>query len=197
MDPLSKVHVGWTELLIFHLRSYSVCVASIVRVTTFDQFTVEDPLYTTVLTSIWTSVEQSLGIVCACLPVLKPLFGRALNFSTHRDDPAEHTSTSNPNTIGMSKRNIKSRWRALDESDNASFARLREEELAGIGLEALLGGEQAVAEATVSRNGPKAPVQPHVKTNVTSGSPVEDVAIPAKAIMKNLSIEQRYDNRSP
>ncbi|KAI4276013.1 MAG: hypothetical protein LQ337_002788 [Flavoplaca oasis] len=49
------------------------CTASIVRVVAFDQVELEDITYTLVTASVWTATEQSLGIVCACLPTIRPL----------------------------------------------------------------------------------------------------------------------------
>lgn len=49
------------------------CIASIVRVVAFDQVRLEDVTFTLVTASIWTAIEQSIGIVCACLPNIRPL----------------------------------------------------------------------------------------------------------------------------
>ncbi|KAI4168742.1 MAG: hypothetical protein LQ343_006178 [Gyalolechia ehrenbergii] len=54
------------------------CTASIVRVIAFDQVKLEDITYTLVTASIWTTIEQSIGIVCACLPTTRPLIKRFL-----------------------------------------------------------------------------------------------------------------------
>ncbi|KAF3762737.1 hypothetical protein M406DRAFT_18111, partial [Cryphonectria parasitica EP155] len=57
----------------FLLGSF-VCVTSILRILAFRTSKQSDPTYTTIDTATWSSVEQSLGIVCACLPTLRPLF---------------------------------------------------------------------------------------------------------------------------
>ncbi|KAI9886879.1 MAG: hypothetical protein M1823_001315 [Watsoniomyces obsoletus] len=52
-----------------------VCVASIVRVPYLWMLTTSgDPTWYSVNAAIWTMVEVDLGIVCACLPVMRPLF---------------------------------------------------------------------------------------------------------------------------
>lgn len=59
----------------------SVCIVSILRIVAFDGSKTDDPLYTTIDTAMWSSVEQSVGIICACLPTLRPLFRRIYDVS--------------------------------------------------------------------------------------------------------------------
>ena len=99
-------------------------VASVVRVITFNQLKLKDETYTNIEPAIWTVVEQSLGITCACLPTLRPLFGRLL-FGTHtttssnkfgRDGDINLTKMSyKPSTLGRG-----------DEESTTGFARLPE-----------------------------------------------------------------------
>lgn len=51
----------------------SVCVVSVLRITSFDFNTLDNPTYVSVVPSTWSSIEQSVGIICACLPTLRPL----------------------------------------------------------------------------------------------------------------------------
>lgn len=61
----------------------SACVASIVRVVAFDWIDFNDITYTMVPATIWTAIEQSVGIISACLPTTRPLFGRLLRNIQH------------------------------------------------------------------------------------------------------------------
>ncbi|KAL8853013.1 MAG: hypothetical protein Q9221_002161 [Calogaya cf. arnoldii] len=54
------------------------CIASIVRVVAFNQVNFEDVTYTMVDVEIWTIMEQSIAIICACLPTTRPLIARFL-----------------------------------------------------------------------------------------------------------------------
>ena len=52
----------------------------------------DDISYTIVAPSIWTNVEQSMGIICACLSTLRPLLSHALpgvikSFKNSTNDP--------------------------------------------------------------------------------------------------------------
>lgn len=63
--------------LLTHTDRFRVCVASWIRV----RYLVEakdttDPTWVSGETATWSSIESSLGIVSACLPVLRPLFSR-------------------------------------------------------------------------------------------------------------------------
>lgn len=96
-----------------------VWVASIVRVTTFDQLNPADETYTGIAPAIWTEVEQSLGIVCACLPCLRPLLGHFFVGSTFHGTTAAGTTDVNSRDIQLGKRGNES---------TAGFARLAEQQ---------------------------------------------------------------------
>ncbi|OQE37327.1 hypothetical protein PENCOP_c010G03362 [Penicillium coprophilum] len=53
-----------------------VCIVSIIRIVSFESAVLADPTYTSIGPATWSSVEQSVGIICACLPTLRPLFRR-------------------------------------------------------------------------------------------------------------------------
>ncbi|KAL4918830.1 hypothetical protein BDW62DRAFT_200472 [Aspergillus aurantiobrunneus] len=57
---------------IFLMGSF-VCVVSLLRIISFDASDRRDPTYTQVPSSTRSSVGQGTGIVCACLPTLRPL----------------------------------------------------------------------------------------------------------------------------
>ena len=60
-------------------------MSSILRVLAYNPQQVIDGTYSTVGTVTWSSVEQGLGIVCACLPTFGPLFVACLpNRTTKR-----------------------------------------------------------------------------------------------------------------
>lgn len=59
------------------LRNYSVCIAGIVRLVVLNNNThSDDATWTIAPVFLWSCVEPFLGIVCACLPTLSPLFRR-------------------------------------------------------------------------------------------------------------------------
>ncbi|KAL8967476.1 MAG: hypothetical protein Q9183_002902 [Haloplaca sp. 2 TL-2023] len=66
------------SLTAIFLLGLLACVASIVRVTSFDEVVWTDISYTIVGPTVWTTVEQSMGIICACLSTLRPLLTRLL-----------------------------------------------------------------------------------------------------------------------
>ena len=102
-------------------------MASLVRVTTFDQFTLIDPLYTIAPASLWTSVEQSLGIVCACLPMLRPLFGHLFGTKTGNTTGG----SSRTKATQLSDLSSKAPRRPSLDTSTAGFTRLHEDDLAG------------------------------------------------------------------
>ncbi|TKA31054.1 hypothetical protein B0A50_02022 [Salinomyces thailandicus] len=61
---------------IFMLASF-VVIASVVRIVMLEKNTQShDPVWTIAPVYIWSSVEPFVGIICACLPTLSPLFRR-------------------------------------------------------------------------------------------------------------------------
>lgn len=55
-----------------------VCVFGIIRCTAVGEANAIDPTWTNVKGGIWSAVELSVGIVCACLPTFGPLFSKIL-----------------------------------------------------------------------------------------------------------------------
>ena len=84
------------------------CVASIVRVTSFDQVDLDDITWTFVDVATWTAIEQSVGIICACLPTMGPLFGRLHSNLKYRssEDPGagKHCDSLPPSDFSSRKR---------------------------------------------------------------------------------------------
>ncbi|KAL6718208.1 hypothetical protein ACLMJK_004296 [Lecanora helva] len=70
------------------------CVASVLRVVTFDNVNFDDPTFTLINANIWGVVEQSLGIICACLPTTWSLFRRIFSkispYAKRNASDAEH-----------------------------------------------------------------------------------------------------------
>ncbi|CAD6565603.1 MAG: hypothetical protein ASARMPRED_007366 [Alectoria sarmentosa] len=117
-----------------------VFIASIIRVTTFGKLKPTDETFTGIAPAVWSEVEQSLGIVCACLLCLRPLLGRFFMGSNAHGTIANGTTDANSRDIELVKRGNES---------TAGFARLAEEQgdLSGTVNEiraARRGGEGAV-----------------------------------------------------
>ena len=143
----------------------SVCVASIVRVTTWNQLSLEDYTYTIVSPSIWSVTEQSLGITCACLPTLRPLFARVLcgGANSGGRGPLNNDESRNVQLLRLSG-NPMIKKSSGDESARG-FARL---------LEGKMTSGSVTSYATM---GPK-----------------NDEGVVPKAILRSELIERHYDN---
>lgn len=115
----------------------SACVASIVRVVAFNWLDLNDMTYTIVSASIWTTIEQSLGIICACLPTTRPLFGRLLHnikHSTgHSSDPTPHQAAPRSG-IPLPHYASRPAVGAAAERSWLGFSRLSEENTGGVSL---------------------------------------------------------------
>ncbi|XHG09504.1 hypothetical protein AWENTII_012559 [Aspergillus wentii] len=75
-----------------------VCIVSILRITAFRKSNPKDPTYTTVETAMWSSIEQSVGIICACLPTFRPLFRRLYGASQHSSNGKSTGTQRTPST---------------------------------------------------------------------------------------------------
>ncbi|KAL8923260.1 MAG: hypothetical protein Q9172_003202 [Xanthocarpia lactea] len=58
---------------LFVLGSF-VCVAGIIRIPYLSELRLSDATYTSVGIGVWVNVECNIGILSACLPILRPLF---------------------------------------------------------------------------------------------------------------------------
>ncbi|KAI9850536.1 MAG: hypothetical protein M1838_005545 [Thelocarpon superellum] len=58
-----------------------VCIASAIRLSVLHQLYTDDPTWTAYAPALWTLLEANLGIVCACLPIMRPLFVRVASLS--------------------------------------------------------------------------------------------------------------------
>ncbi|KAJ6097560.1 hypothetical protein N7499_001934 [Penicillium canescens] len=90
-------------MLMFGLGGF-VCITSIVRLTSLKKIADStDPTYDNVAAAAWSAVECNTGIICACLPTLKPLLtrifpGMMTTFSASRPsygDTTQRNSTWN------------------------------------------------------------------------------------------------------
>lgn len=80
--------------------------------------------WSTVETAMWSSIEQAVSILCACLPTLRPLFSRVYGSTANKsqEDPY-HSDTAKP----MSNNITLSQFDAPDRADSTTeLARVSE-----------------------------------------------------------------------
>ncbi|TKA79218.1 hypothetical protein B0A55_03966 [Friedmanniomyces simplex] len=71
---------------IFLLGGFA-CLASGFRIAQFQKSRQTDPTYTTAGSIMWSIIEQTIGLDCACLPTLRPLFWSKSRRSQHELTP--------------------------------------------------------------------------------------------------------------
>ncbi|KAL8824094.1 MAG: hypothetical protein Q9191_005304 [Dirinaria sp. TL-2023a] len=159
----------------------SVVLASIIRVTTFSSVVATDITYTLVISSMWSTVEQSVGIICACLPVLPALFRRLLgipmtSLRAKKSSTPSKSGDSFPLRLAQKAKPRHSGGAATDTDTIGGFLRLDEE----------LGGQSAERLAV--------PMRSEVRTEVGRGDSENRIALPdPTAIRKDQTLEQTYD----
>lgn len=109
---------------------HSVCVVTIVRMTTLRTgAAARDPTFTGSVTLKWTAVETNVGIICACLPLLRPILNKLIpwfNERSRRDmRPGSgyvisgvNTNSTGLNTVDSSKHN--EHWSRSDSKHEAA-----------------------------------------------------------------------------
>lgn len=55
---------------------YSICIVSMIRFKGLVTWTTQDGTYNNSMAILWTSLESMLGIICACIVIMRPLFGK-------------------------------------------------------------------------------------------------------------------------
>ncbi|KAL8934423.1 MAG: hypothetical protein Q9216_005923 [Gyalolechia sp. 2 TL-2023] len=130
------------------------CVASIVRVITFNQVEFDDITFTIVDASIWSTIEQSVGIICACLLTYQPLFRRL--FAKVRGYSDKFDSENAPSrAISMQPWRSKSAANVSGDPGSAGFSRLNEKHCLENGVTTRVTAERVVgseAPAGILRN---------------------------------------------
>lgn len=130
----------------------------------FKELKLQDETYTNVEPAIWTVVEQSLGITCACLPTLRPLFGRLLFGTSRARSSTEATRTGRSGQLNMSKLSNKPLPpKPRDELMEGDFEHPSDENVAS------------------------------VTTHASVGSTDDLVGLVPEASLKSHTIEQHYD----
>lgn len=115
------------------LINTSACAASIIRVVAFDQVDFNDIQFTLVTASIWTTIEQSIGIICACLPTTRPLFGRLLHNIKHSSghDTGSH-KVAHSSEIPLPQYASRPATNGSFDTTRDGFARLQDESSVGL-----------------------------------------------------------------
>ena len=94
--------------------SCSVCITSIIRLSTIKQLSLTDQSWSYVPAAIWTSVECSVAVISACLPTLKPLFRTIFDLTDVL--PFDHSTKRSDEEAGISRRSTSPdptrQWRA-------------------------------------------------------------------------------------
>jgi len=121
MNLQSRQKLSLTGL--FLLGTFA-CAASVFRVITFNQVQFSDVTYTMVNVSIWSTIEISIGIICACLVTYRPLFKRMQYGRGRTTTTATHIASYPSGTVELSSM----RSKPSPQFGDARFARLSDEE---------------------------------------------------------------------
>lgn len=133
----------------------------------FKELKLQDETYTNVEPAIWTVVEQSLGITCACLPTLRPLFGRLLFGTRHARSSTGANHANRSGELNMSKLSNKPLpFKPRDEETHRDFEHPSNENVASVTTHASVGSRDDLANLV------------------------------PEAILKSHTIQQRYDQAS-
>lgn len=139
-------------------------MASIIRVINFTEVNVLDITYTMVNASMWSTIEQSIGIICACLITYQPLLSRVLSFFNCESPTTARNQQIPSRSYELANLKMSPLKPSLGES-TAGFARL---------------GEHAGTESAVT-------------THVTMAG-ADTITVVSEGIVSNQTIEQHRDH---
>lgn len=133
---------------------HSACVASIVRIAAFNQVDPNDLTYTIVTAGVWTIVEQAVGVICACLPTTRPLFGRLLhsikNISSYGTDSRQAVHSRE---IPLSHYGSRPTVDVSIDTTKDGFARMNEENTAEVGSVTAHASKAASSDLPIVEHG--------------------------------------------
>ena len=159
---------------------HSASVASIVRVTAFSEVDFNDITYTIVTASIFTTVEQSMGITCACLPTLRPLIARLREISKNSSNRTPESDIPN-DPIALKTLKTRPAFSHTNVGDSRTgFAKLPGDIESGLGSLATTGSRDATVTTHVGTSPPGLKEQP---------------AMP-EAILRQQTLEQHHNQIS-
>lgn len=103
-----NLHRAWQDKLalngVFALGAF-VCFASIYRIVVLFWISPTDPTYTVYQATLWTHIEPSVGLICACLPIVRGLFPAWARKNRSKGSTAPYyinTDISNSNLLSKS-----------------------------------------------------------------------------------------------
>ena len=92
-----------------------------VRVTAFSELRLSDITYAIVAASVWTTIEQSVSIVCTCLTITRPFFGIFLRApKQHSNGSSVHGAQTSAAAISL-----KEKKKSGEGDDSAVIPRAR------------------------------------------------------------------------
>lgn len=104
------------------LTKVSVCIVTIIRMTTLKTgAAARDPTYNGVDTLQWTGVETNVGIICACLPLLRPLLNRFIPWFAQRTYRGDTHSRPTYNIYGHGGNGSVKRNHTIPEAKHGSW----------------------------------------------------------------------------
>ena len=175
---LKRQLLGKTEMgLLNRSLCHSASVVSIVRVTAFSEIDFNDITYTNVTAAIFGTVEQSMGITCACLLTLRPLITRLREISkTSSNRTLESGIPENP--ITLKPLNTRPAFSHTNVGDSRT------------GFTKLPGDIESGLESLTTTGSRDATVTTHVGTSPLRFK--EHLAMPG-AILRQQTLEQHHD----
>ena len=165
---------------------HSVCVTSVMRIISYSPSHLKDNTYWGVGSMTWSGVEQGIGIVCACLPTLRPLlsyiYPKGIKSSKAHEGSSIDMNNFRRSGIVHSEINVpgKSAWEAAtyDSESTVGFARLHDD-------------DAALSPADVQRS-VYAPIGAAISTTADGGARNTTKIVPA-GILKEQSMDQRSE----
>ncbi|PSN69649.1 hypothetical protein BS50DRAFT_446823, partial [Corynespora cassiicola Philippines] len=105
IPPIFKLQM-WTRqklaLIGLFCLGFFTCVISIVRLTTlYRGLNTKDQYWDNAPTAYWSVVELNTGIICACLPTLRPLVRKM--YSRSQASSKQYDQSGSDGTIGSQK----------------------------------------------------------------------------------------------
>ena len=156
------------------------------RITSYSPSHLLDNTYYGVYSMIWSGVEQGIGVVCACLPTLRPLvlyiYPKGSKNSNGKDGSGIGMDSFQRSGPAHSEMNPpgKSAWKpaAYDSESTVGFARLHDD-------------EAAMSPADVQRS-VYVPTGAAISTIASEGDPNSTKVVPT-GILKEQTMDQRSE----
>lgn len=154
MPLVYRLQIPWVQraalMVVFAMGSF-IIVTSCLRVTTIDIIATTTDLTYDISSTMWTIIEPNVAVICACLPMIRPLIVKAFPAFRSKKDSGENEWLGPTHSHGSGGWGASERGKGGDRAEWMELETVRADQLAM--ARAKVRGSTMGSEASHTRGG--------------------------------------------